>query len=307
MGKKIIIVGILFVGVISCGGGGGGGGGGNGDGDVEIDKVEEGEGIDVDGIEEDGEEVTLDVIDGIDVDGVDLVDADLEEEEITDPARDLCLQLTEAYCGYINRCCTTTEKIILESVIDCGNPESSAYFIECYNSIATFIQNGTAVIYESAIPGCLAMFEDIATSCPDFNSSPFNKKWYVDSGCSEVVRGTLSPNEDCYSHEQCAGNFYCDLESSPSKCTQRKGRGENCTQNYECNTGDVCVLGTCSTPSNEGADCDESDDCNLGFYCNSETQKCESFLETGSNCSSDNDFCSGKCVDEVCLHFCNGI
>jgi len=312
-------------------------GDGNGDEDTDAapDQIEE----DTDGeVEEDGElppdvPVDEDGTDAEDGDGQDVQEddaapdapdsdapADTPEDEIEDTtditdvptdeivendATALCDDMAEALCAYIADCCTADDQTRVASFVNCDNARAGTFWNDCYSGYGPYVVDGSATIYDAAVPGCLAVFYDLATSCPAFNAAPFHKPWYMNLGCSEIVRGTYSPSQECDSSEQCAGQYYCDHSASPAVCTARSAIGGSCGLNDACRSGYVCVGGLCAQPSNDGESCDEHGDCNLGLYCDS-GGACRPMLAAGQSCSESNDFCEGFCQSGSCVATCNG-
>jgi hypothetical protein len=279
---------------------------------VDEDGVEEEDGADVQ--EDDAAPDAPDLADGDDpldvpVDEIeDTADIeDIPEEEIVEnDATALCDDLTTALCTYISGCCTADEQTQVASFVSCSAIRAGTFWNDCYAGYGPYIVDGTATIYDAAVPGCLAVFYDLASSCPSFNAAPFHKPWYMNLGCSEIVRGTYSPSQECESSEQCAGQYYCDFSASPAVCTARGAIGGACGLNDACRRGYVCVGGLCAEPSNDGGDCDEHGDCNLGLYCDS-GGACRIMLASGQSCSESDDFCEGDCVTSSCQDTCNGL
>ena len=284
------------------------------DADADGEPPADGEADDgAEGVDEGGEDVPVDPP---------ADDADAPEDAPGDDAADgtdetglnaagpLCEAMAEAYCDYLTSCCTDDELLGLPDPIDCDDPASSAYFDACYASYAPYVDNATVQIYDAALPGCLAIFSDMASSCPAFNAAPSGKPWYMDSGCSEIVRGQVDPGGHCESSEQCAGSYYCDASVSPSVCAARVALSGACTANAQCTPGNVCAGGTCRAPVAEVAACDEDDDCNLGLYCDASAgNRCAEMLDAGSPCDETADACEGLCIagtPSTCASYCDG-
>jgi hypothetical protein len=309
---KKIVIGAMWAALacclVSCNGGGNGEDADAGDPAAEDAAADDAFPDPVEGDQEIPEDVQAD-------EGQDIADVPAEEIE-ENAASVFCLQMTDAFCDYVTACCNADEQSALAAlVVDCAAPEGSAFFHACYDGIGPYVVDGTAEIYDAAVPGCLAIFSDMASSCPDFNAAPMNRTWYMDAGCSEVVRGLLSPSEDCYDSEQCPGSgtssYYCDLGSSPSTCQPRKTQGTACTVNDECMAGDVCVSDACSAHSSADGPCDEDDDCDLGTYCDVDGGAvCREMLDAGTECDTTDDLCAGRCMEgdpPTCAAFCDGI
>jgi hypothetical protein len=229
-----------------------------------------------------------------------------EDEIVENEATALCDDLEAALCTYISGCCTADEQTQVASYVSCSHMRAGTFWSDCYGGYGPYILDGSAVIYDAAVPGCLAVFYDLAVSCPAFNTAPFNKPWYMNLGCSEIVRGTYSPSQECDSSEQCAGQYFCDFSASPAACTPRAAIGGSCGLNDACRRGYVCVSGLCAEPSNDGGGCDEHGDCNLGLYCDS-GGACRAMLAAGQSCTESSDYCEGDCVSGSCEATCDGL
>ncbi|MFH1438671.1 MAG: dickkopf-related protein [Pseudomonadota bacterium] len=273
---------------------------GDADGDADVEDEE---------IEDDMQDVVGDVP----AEDADEDVPDVQEEEI--PAATLldefCTDVAEAVCDYITGCCTRTEEEALISFIDCSDPGDSSFFHACYDDLASFVVDGSVQVYEGAIPGCVGMFTGLATDCPNFNASFLHREWYIQAGCSEVLRGALSPSEDCYDSEQCQGSYYCDKSEEPYTCAPKPGAGGACEDNAMCMTNNVCVNGECASPSARGGLCDEDGDCTLGLYCDADAGGlCRSMLPAETECDTESDYCEGMCEDGdpgSCVDYCNGV
>ena len=238
--------------------------------------------------------------------------SDVQEEEPGDSLfRDFCVDIAEAVCDYITGCCTRIEEEALIGFIDCSDPGDSSYFHECYDDLVSFVVDGSVQVYEGAIPGCVGMFSGLATDCPNFNASFLHKAWYIEAGCSEVLRGALSPSEDCYDSEQCQGSYYCDTSEEPYTCAPKPGTGEACEDNAMCMTNNVCINGECANPSARGGLCDEDGDCHTGLYCDADAGGlCRAMLVADTECDIEDDICEGMCEDgdpSQCADYCNGV
>jgi hypothetical protein len=283
------------------------------DGEPPVDEeVEDG----VEGIDEGVEDVPVDPpADDAEADAAedppDIDALDGTDEVELNAAGPLCEALAEAYCDYLTACCTAEELLGLPEPVDCSDPASSAYFDACYASYAPYVDNATVQIYDAALPGCLAIFSDMASSCPAFNAAPSGKPWYMDSGCSEIVRGLIDPGGHCESSEQCSGSYYCDTSVSPSVCAARVALSGACTANAQCTAGNVCAGGTCRAAVASGGACDEDADCNLGLYCDASAgNRCAAMLGAGSPCDETADACEGLCIagtPSTCASFCDGL
>ena len=294
-----------------------GDGNGNGDADATDMPADDAAGDDADDDadveDEDVEDDMQDVVGDVPVEDAGPDASDVQEEEI--PAATLldefCTDVAEAVCDYITGCCTRTEEEALISFIDCSDPGDSSYFHACYDDLASFVVDGSVQVYEGAIPGCVGMFAGLATDCPNFNASFLHKEWYIQAGCSEVLRGALSPSEDCYDSEQCQGSYYCDTEASPSTCQPKPGVGDDCTDNAMCMTNNVCINGACANPSARGGLCDEHGDCHTGLYCDEGAGGlCRAMFVAEAECDTDSDYCEGMCEagdPGQCIDYCNGV
>ena len=312
-GKLILFLVLAFV-CASCGGGEGK----EENAEAAEDAAQEGEGMD--GSRDDGGEFLPEGSDPIDEEGAEgdatdgegtdaPSDGDAGEGETPMDASALCLTLTEAYCEYILGCCSAGERALLAAAVDCGRPSESAFFHDCYVRYASYVGDGTAVIDESSLPECLAIFDGMASSCPDFQALPIQKEWYMEMGCGAAVRGTLDPGAECESSEQCAGSYYCDAEAATAACLPRGAAGAECGDNDECMPGGVCIAGECASPSRAGDLCDDEGDCNQGLYCNTGYGICSGLLDAGVECDPAADLCAGRCPDaepHTCVAFCDG-
>lgn len=271
--------------------------------DTGEDRVEEEEGMDAVEVEEDmpsdGAEDVLDA--------ADIIEIEVEENE----ASEMCEGMADAFCDYIKACCTMDERDDIASLIVCDDLRGSAFFLDCYARIGPYVSDGTAEINVAAVPGCLAIFWDMSLTCPDFNSAPMHWPWYMETGCSRVVRGFLSPSEECDATPQCTGDYYCDVSLSPSVCRAKVERGGACSANEACMPGDVCIFEVCLQPSEPGGNCDDGGDCGVGLYCDEEGGSvCRELLSEGEECDGADDLCEGRCLDgdaPGCSHFCDGM
>jgi hypothetical protein len=129
--------------------------------------------------------------------------------------------------------------------------------------------------------------------------------------CRDAFTGTIALGESCSLDEECVSGF-CDTgDSCPGTCTEPVLEGNECDYSSECEAGTECISGECiafTTALTEGDTCDPDEDwCAEGYYCNSDSDECESYLAPGDDCDGYNEMeCGpdGLCVEgdtSVCV------
>lgn len=238
------------------------------------------------------------------------------------PIDQLFPTLTAAACEALFRCPATSEsasvRLALGSVTTCA-----AAIQRLGGGDIADLQRGVRearIRYDAAAAGrCL---DGIRQRC-DVNLS-------IDELCADVFQGTIAVGGQCFRHEECAGDAYCQGSSSscPGVCRARLAPGAACEMDRQCSSsGSVparcassaagmsrCVQLTHGATAPEGQPCGvivadgassgQKVTCAAGLYCrttSSAAGTCQRPLTLGSPCRS-GDACEGAavCAGSMC-------
>jgi hypothetical protein len=89
--------------------------------------------------------------------------------------------------------------------------------------------------------------------------------------CDEAIAGDVPLGGACSIDGECAGLAYCDVRAGvcPGVCAERRGEGQDCDEDNNCQSGLNCHLGLCKAPAMAGQACDgpSGTGCRPGLFC----------------------------------------
>ncbi|MFH1434896.1 MAG: hypothetical protein ABIJ56_04175 [Pseudomonadota bacterium] len=240
------------------------------------------------------------------VDGVDGEDG--EQEQVVTPA-DICAEAFEVMCGYIDQCCSPSDKEVGAIVIyrlyvgsDCTDPESSQLYRECLTGLEQSLELGRSAIDPSGIAGCRATLEAIVGACPNFNILMRSQDVLLSDYCSDALIGLVEEGGQCSTVLECVEDLVCSYDG---ECAEAIPPGESCDRNDLCARGTTCLpFGFCGEPGSSGDPCVEDPDCSLFYFCPTGGIVCTPLLGDGEPCAEGK--CGGVCVGDVCKDTCDG-
>lgn len=276
-----------------------------------------------------------DVLDGTDTD-------DSDGPAGVEAARMLLEPLVAAQCENTFSCCNGDEVAYqLGSAVvdaaDCtertldvleagGNPPylqtGSLYLGNLLGLFAYGVDASVVQVDDDAIATCVAALS--AKPCAPSSASgesctPPEVSYLDECDFRKMFIGQLSEGESCTSYNglECAPGLLCDyFGSSGGVCVQTLSQGDNCFEDYNCESELICdyASGQCTTPAEAGEACayanpenpqfgTETTRCRAGLVCNPLTQMCGAAdCNFGDYCGDDDAGCPEgmSCVANTC-------
>ena len=238
------------------------------------------------------------------------------------PIDQLFTSLTAAACESLFRCAPTRDSASVRAILGTQSQCTTAVQRLGGADIADLqrgVREGRVRYDAAAAARCL---EGIRQRC-DVNLS-------LDELCADVFQGTVAMGGQCFRHEECAGDAYCQGTNAmcPGVCRPRRAPGAACETDRQCGgAGAVpsrcvssngmfrCVQLTQGAAATEGQPCGvivaegattgQRVACATGLYCRTQGGSgegtCQRPLTAGSPCRS-GDACEGSslCAGNMC-------
>ncbi len=165
------------------------------------------------------------------------------------PLDDIPDRYAAASCEHLERCLGSFTAILFGS--------------NCADELSTRLQETVMPLWRAAIDaGTLEYDPNAAADClDDLRDAACDAPGVRGTACDDVFRGTVAAGGACRSHEECAGDAFCDVDAScPGECRARGGAGASCDDDDACMASLECIDGSCTTPLTIGDACDEDND-----------------------------------------------
>lgn len=135
---------------------------------------------------------------------------------------------------------------------------------DCAQDLALQLEDSLMPLWRAAIDaGTLSYDPSAAGDCVrDLRNLPCDAEGPRGTACDDALRGTVEAGGTCSSHEECAGDAYCDFDAScPGECRPRGAAGASCNDDDACTAGLECLDDVCAAPSTLGSPCEDDDAC----------------------------------------------
>src|SRR5215471_4534732 len=173
---------------------------------------------------------------------------------------DLPAAAAKTYCQAIKQC-------LGDLIFFVPQPDCEANFESTY-------RNGNYAATQAAINASVVRYDaQKASSCIDALTAQ-GCDLFVQRApaiCDEALAGDVPLGGACSIDSECAGLAYCDVRAAvcPGVCAERRGDGQSCVEDSNCQSGLTCHAQVCKAPATAGQACDGPTGvgCRPGLFC----------------------------------------